>query len=69
MVTQFKYISLLRRRGNARNVSYTPYPTGEKHTISTFVDQNSNPYSAYSPTQKKQFFSKLVFKYILLDWL
>ena len=24
---------------NARNVSYTPYPTGEKHTISTFVDQ------------------------------
>ena len=30
---------LLRRRANARNVSYTPYPTGEKHTISTFDDQ------------------------------
>ena len=29
-------ISLLRQRANARNVSYTPYPTGEKHT---FVDQ------------------------------
>ena len=26
-------------KANAQNVSYTPYPTGEKHTISTFVDQ------------------------------
>ena len=26
-------------RANARNVSLTPYPTGDKHTISTFVDQ------------------------------
>ena len=32
-------LSLLRRRANARNGSYTLYPTGEKHTISTFVDQ------------------------------
>ena len=31
--------SLLRRRADARNVSYTPNPTDEKHTISTFVDQ------------------------------
>ena len=27
--------SLLRQRANARNVSYTSNPTGEKHTIST----------------------------------
>ena len=32
-------LSLLRRRANAQNGSYTLYPTGEKHTISTFVDQ------------------------------
>ena len=32
-------ICLLQQRANARNVSYTPNPTGEKHTISTFVDQ------------------------------
>ena len=32
-------VCLLHRRVNARNVGYTPYPTGEKHTISTFVDQ------------------------------
>ena len=31
--------SLIRRRANARNISETPYPTGDKHTISTFVDQ------------------------------
>ena len=31
--------SLLRRRANARNISKTPYSTGEKHTIATFVDQ------------------------------
>ena len=30
---------VLRRRANARNVSYTSNPTGEKYTISTFVDQ------------------------------
>ena len=35
----YMLLSLLRRRANARNVSYTPYPTGEKHIISTFVDQ------------------------------
>ena len=36
--------SVLRRRANAPNVSYTPYSTGEfeKHTISTFVDQTRN---------------------------
>ena len=33
---------LLRRRANARNVSDTPYPTGEKHTIATFADQTRN---------------------------
>ena len=27
----------IRRRANARNVSYTPYPTGDKHTISTLL--------------------------------
>ena len=32
-------ISLLRQRANARNVSYTPNSTVEKHTISIFVDQ------------------------------
>ena len=31
------YLNLLRRRVNARNVSYTPYPTGDKHTISTLL--------------------------------
>ena len=34
-----QFPSLLRRRANARNVSKTPYPTDDKHTISTFVDQ------------------------------
>ena len=29
--------SLLRRRANTRNVSLTPYPTGDKHTISTLL--------------------------------
>ena len=33
------YTGLIRRRANARNVSYTPNPTGEKRTISGFVDQ------------------------------
>ena len=28
---------MLRRRANTRNVSYTPNPTGEKHTISTLL--------------------------------
>ena len=32
--------SLLRRRANARNVSYTPNFTGEEHTISALVDQS-----------------------------
>ena len=31
--------SLLRRKANAQNISYTPYPTGEKHVVPTFVDQ------------------------------
>ena len=32
--------SELTRRANARNVGYTPNHTGEKHTISSFVDQS-----------------------------
>ena len=39
-------------KAEARNVSYTPNLTGEKHTISTVFDQS--PYLAYSPTQKKK---------------
>ena len=35
----FFFQPLLRRRAIARNVCYIPYPIGEKHTISTFVDQ------------------------------
>ena len=31
--------SLLRRRANARNVSYTPNHSGQKQTISTLVDK------------------------------
>ena len=50
---------LLQRRANGRNVSYTPYPTGEKHTISTFVDQTRIQLTRQS--RKKSFFSKLVF--------
>ena len=43
VATQFLYMSLindsrlLQRRANARNVSYTPNLTGEKHTISTLL--------------------------------
>ena len=33
------YVRRSRRRANARNVSYTPNLTGEKHTIPTFADQ------------------------------
>ena len=32
------FYSRLRRWAKARDLSYTPSPTGEKHTISTFVD-------------------------------
>ena len=35
----YEFPSLLQRRANTQNVSKTPYPTGDKHTISTFVDQ------------------------------
>ena len=44
------------------NVSYTPYPTGEKHTlhtISTFIDQNR---IQLTRQRRKKFFSKLVFQ-------
>ena len=47
---------LLWRWANAQNVSYTTNLTDEKHTISTFVHQN--PYSAFSPNQKKPSFFK-----------
>ena len=33
------HYTLLRRRANARNVSYTPNLSGEKPTISTLIDQ------------------------------
>ena len=35
-------LNLLRRRTNDRNVSLTPYPTGEKHSISTFVSNQTH---------------------------
>ena len=47
---------LLRRRANARNISYTPYPTGEKHTISTFVDQTRTQLT--HQRRNRQFLSK-----------
>ena len=40
-------------------------PTGDKHTISTLLI-NCDPHSAYSPTQKNSFFSKLVFEWLLI---
>ena len=51
--------SLLRRRANARNVSLTPYPTGDKHTISTSLIK---PIFSVLAHAEKQFFSKLVFE-------
>ena len=45
---------LLRRRSNARNGSYTPNLTGEKHTISTFVDQN--PFDSILANAEKSLF-------------
>ena len=56
------YLSLLRRRVNARNVSYTPYPTGDKHTISTLLIK---PIFSVLAHAEKQFFSKLVFDMLL----
>ena len=50
---------LLRRRARARNVSYTPYSTGDRHTISTFVDKT---HIQRTCPRRKQFFSKLVFQ-------
>ena len=48
-----------RRRANARNVSQTPYPTGDKHTISTLLIK---PIFSVLAHAEKQFFSKLVFE-------
>ena len=62
----FIFIFLLHWRAAAWNVSYIMYtsnPTGEKHTISTFVDQTHS--SAYSPMQKGQLISKLVFQWFI----
>ena len=39
---------------NARNVSYRLYPTGEKHTLSTFVDQPVFNSSIYRITSNKR---------------
>ena len=50
---------LLRRRASARNVSSTPYPTSDKHTISTLLIK---PIFSVLARAEKQFFSKLVFK-------
>ena len=47
-------VTNIQRRANARNVSYTPYPIGEKHTISTFVDQTRVQLTRLR--RKKQFF-------------
>ena len=43
----------------ARNVSYTPYPTGDKHTLSTLLIK---PIFSVLAEAEKQFFSKLVFE-------
>ena len=51
------YICLLQQRANTRTlVSYTPNPTGEKHTISTFVDQTRIQLTRQR--RKKQLFFK-----------
>ena len=56
-VSQSTVDSLLRRRANAQNVSYTPNPTGENHTISTLL---INPiFNALTNVQEKPYFSKL----------
>ena len=52
-----KQYSLLGRRANARNVSYTPNPTGDKHTISTF-DQTCIQLTR-QPRKKPDFFVKI----------
>ena len=57
---------LLRRRANSQNVSYTPYPTAEKHTISTFVDQT---YIQRTRPRRKTVFSKLAFQSFLLAFI
>ena len=50
-VAEFSSVSLSSedRRANARNVSYTPDLTYEKHTTSTFVDQESTLRRANAP--------------------
>ena len=52
------YVSLLRWRANAWNIGWTPYPTGDKHTISTLLIK---PIFSVLTHAEKQFFSKLVF--------
>ena len=47
---------LLRRRANARSVSYTPYSTGEKHIIPTFVDQTRIQLTRRREHRKNSFF-------------
>ena len=66
---QMKIVCLLRRRGKARNCSYTWNPTGEKHsTISILVDQ-----TRIQPTRQRRkifFFSKLIFQcYLILSFV
>ena len=58
-IMEVSSFSLLRRRANARNVSYTPYPTGDKHTISTLLIK---PIFSVLAHAEKRFFSKLVFE-------
>ena len=55
------YGSLLRRRANARNVTGLHTISQRRKTYHINLCW-SNPYSAYSLTQKKQFFLKLVFQ-------
>ena len=50
---------LLRWRVNARNVSYTPNLTGEKHNLSTLVDQTHIQLTRRC--MQKSFFFKIVF--------
>ena len=49
--------------GQGTPISHTPYPTGDKHTISTFVDQTH--IQRIRPRRKTFFFSKLVFECLL----
>ena len=58
---------MLRRRDNAQNVSYTPYPTDEKHSLSTFVDQT---YIQLTRRRKKTFFfqTSLPILFGMFEW-